>query len=341
MHANTSNDIHPTPFRYLDAQYVHEKYARPSVQTDGGHRGDSVPVCVPVLDARPTRPTQPLLIAQQLDSQGHCLVDFTASEMKDVAPLRIKAMEHDRSLQQSYFSVCERLALRATGASFARAFNFTLRDSRIKGIHTKPTNDNSARGPVNDVHTDYTDQSPGVHSIRQLLYTKMKLGSEVRFCLYNVWRNISEHPIETWPLAVCNATSVKPHELIERISPENNNVIHNVLPNASTHEWRYYSKMQKNECLVFKQYDTDQKRARFVPHTAFDLVNSKQHGERGHTRSGAEVPPRESCEVRVLLVFDEEGVYRNQLQQAAAASHGTYQSRVAAADSAGGSKSKL
>ena len=79
--------------------------------------------------------------------------------------------------------MCESLALRATGASYARAFDFTLRDSRIKGVHTKPGGDNSARGPVNGVHTDYTDNSPGVQSIKHLLYNKMGLGKDVRFSL--------------------------------------------------------------------------------------------------------------------------------------------------------------
>ena len=149
----------------------------------------------------------------------------------------MKAMEHNPQLQKTYFSMCESLALRATGASYARAFDFTLRDSRIKGVHTKPGGDNSARGPVNGVHTDYTNNSPGVQSIKHLLYNKMGLGKDVQFSLINVWRNISDKgPIQTWPLAVCDADSVDPSELIERITPENNNVIYNLLPNPNRHQ---------------------------------------------------------------------------------------------------------
>lgn len=301
-------NIPPTPFRYLNHKYKHQKVAARSVYTDGGHRGDSIPVNVPVIDARFTRPTIPLEITQQLDHLGHCLVDFNSSEWQDVKTLNISAMEHDVQLQQSYYSACERCVLRATGATYARAFNFTLRDSRIKGVHTKPSGDNSARGPVNDVHTDYTPNAPGVKAITELVRKKMNLGEDVRFALFNVWRNVSTEPIQTWPLAVCNANSIHPNELIERISPENNNVIHNVLPNSKQHEWRYYSRMTNQECLIFKQYDTNTDNlSRFTPHTAFDLLAATQSNINGDVddQIRLSVPPRESCEVRVLVIFDD------------------------------------
>ena len=315
-------DVPPTPFRYLNALYINEKIAAPSVNTNGGHRADSIPVPVPVHDARPTRPFHPKQIADNLQRHGHSLIDFTPQEWNTVEQVNMKAMEHNPQLQKTYFSMCESLALRATGASYARAFDFTLRDSRIKGVHTKPGGDNSARGPVNGVHTDYTNNSPGVQSIKHLLYNKMGLGKDVQFSLINVWRNISDKgPIQTWPLAVCDADSVDPSELIERITPENNNVIYNLLPNPNRHQWRYYSNMHKNECLVFKQYDTNTKTARFTPHTAFDVLSALGQTTTATTAAADnhnnKVPPRESCEVRVLLVFDDEGRYYKHLQRTA------------------------
>ena len=355
-------DCPPTPFRYLDKQFVHEKYAAAAANVDGGHRLDSIPILVPVLDARPNRPpsTNVSALRQQLENQGHTLVDFSPNEWRDVVSLDISAMEHDVNLQQKYFSACERLCLRTTGASYARAFNFTLRDSRIKGVHTKPSGDNSARGPVNDVHTDYTDDSPGVKSIQSLLYDKMQLPKSVRFSLFNVWRSVSSKgPIQTWPLAVCNADSVNPSDLIARISPENNNVIHNVLPRKS-HQWRYYSNMCTHECLVFKQYDTEiHLKSRFTPHTAFDLLaaNARRGGmsnDGGDVNSVVDennsVPPRESCEVRVLVVYDEQDMHEHFLKRAALKGRGTWRrsegddintSEVRGGDGGGGGASRL
>ena len=325
-----------TPFRYLDKKYVDEKYAAHSVRTEGGHRGDSIPVSVSVLDARPGRATDAVSMRNQLNNQGHCLVDFNEDEWNFVNTIDISAMEHDEFLQKQYYSACEQLALRATGGSFARAFNFTLRDSRIKGIHTKPSGDNSPRGPVNDVHTDYTDQAPSVLAIKHLVRNKMKLGPNVRFALFNVWRSVSTVPIETWPLAVLNANTVESSDLVARITPENDNVIYNVLPNPSQHQWRYYSKMMRNECLVFKQYDTDETNvSRFTPHTAFDIVEAFGTKEKARNL----IPPRESCEVRVLVIYNDNDDVDNDsndddesvgkiLAQTAAMTNGTYRKRT-------------
>ena len=79
-------DCPPTPFRYLDKQFVHEKYAAAAAAVDGGHRLDSIPILVPVLDARPQRPpsTNVPALRQQLENQGHTLVDFSPNEWRDV-----------------------------------------------------------------------------------------------------------------------------------------------------------------------------------------------------------------------------------------------------------------
>jgi hypothetical protein len=50
--------------------------------------------------------------------------------------------------------------------------------------------------------------------------------------------------------------------------------------------------MQPAEALVFKQYDSDVRAPRFVPHAAFD-----------HPDTPAQAPLRESIEARVLVVF--------------------------------------
>jgi hypothetical protein len=52
----------------------------------------------------------------------------------------------------------------------------------------------------------------------------------------NCWKSIGKDPVAQWPMAVCDASSVKEGDLIPRTSPENGNTIYNVLP-SSNHAW--------------------------------------------------------------------------------------------------------
>jgi hypothetical protein len=55
--------------------------------------------------------------------------------------------------------------------------------------------------------------------------------------------------------------------------------------------WYYFSDMQPDEVAVFKQWDTDGRRARWVPHSAFDDPTSRP-----------DPVPRASIEVRALAI---------------------------------------
>eukprot|EP00756_Hemistasia_phaeocysticola_P055218 Hpha_TRINITY_DN31136_c0_g1::TRINITY_DN31136_c0_g1_i1::g.33041::m.33041 len=318
-------DVASCDMRYLDRAYVGATHAAHSVyDAEGGHRGDSVAVPVPVFDARPKRvPASGVKAA--LDTTGFALVDFTPEEwapLADLAPEVYFAHGADTRAKQLYLPQTERLVLRATGASYSYAFNLTTRSSRIRGVHTRAVGDNTPRGPVNDVHTDYTPNSPGVRQLGELLARRGMEGA--KFSVVNVWRNIAAEPVQTWPLAVCDASTVAPEDLIARITPENNNVVHNLLPNTA-HRWYYFSEMKRNECLLFKQWDTDPSRARFTPHTGFDLLRSLRRGQ-----SQAAVPPRESCEARVLCVFDDaSGTYSDAIEKAARRSGTAAKNRLA------------
>lgn len=62
---------------------------------------------------------------------------------------------------------------------------------------------------------------------------------------------------------------------------------------SNRHRW-YYSAMNLNEVLVFKQYDSlINSVSRFTPHVAFD-----------HPDATEAAPLRESIEVRCLAIFD-------------------------------------
>jgi hypothetical protein len=118
-----------------------------------------------------------------------------------------------------------------------------------------------------------------------------------RFVHYNVWRVISPPPQDV-PLAVCDARSVQPADLIladaifdspdqPEWSFEGLVVAHN-----SAHRWCWFPDMSRDEALVFKTHDSDPARAHCVPHVAFD-----------NPRCPADAAPRISLEMRALALW--------------------------------------
>jgi hypothetical protein len=118
-----------------------------------------------------------------------------------------------------------------------------------------------------------------------------------RHAHFNVWRAISAPPQDV-PLAVCDARSVDPDDLIvadaifdEAGKPEWSFegwvVAHN-----PTHRWHWFSDMNRDEALIFKTNDSDPAFARCVPHVAFD-----------HPTCPADAPPRASIEMRAIAFW--------------------------------------
>jgi hypothetical protein len=59
------------------------------------------------------------------------------------------------------------------------------------------------------------------------------------------------------------------------------------------HHWNWFPRMQRNEALVFKCYDSEKDgRARFTAHASFD-----------DPATPADAPRRESIEVRTLVFW--------------------------------------
>jgi len=111
--------------------------------------------------------------------------------------------------------------------------------------------------------------------------------------IFNVWRPI-RGPVQSIPLAVCDARSVRADELVatDLDYGDRTGEIYQVTFNPE-HRWYYFPHMEAEEALVFKCYDSmDDGRARFTPHTAFD-----------DPRTPPDAPDRESIELRCLSFF--------------------------------------
>ena len=114
-----------------------------------------------------------------------------------------------------------------------------------------------------------------------------------RFAIVQVWRPI-RHPVETFPLAICDAQSLAPAGLVvsERRYPGRIGQTYAITHNPA-HRWYWFPRMRREEALVFKVYDSIKEGvARWTAHTAFDDPTSPP---------GAR--PRESIEIRTLALF--------------------------------------
>ncbi|MGQ0532666.1 MAG: CmcJ/NvfI family oxidoreductase [Caulobacteraceae bacterium] len=148
------------------------------------------------------------------------------------------------------------------------------------------------RQPSTRAHVDYTAKS-GPRRVRDLLGQEADALLKRRAAFVNVWRAV-RHPASDWPLALCDARSIAPTELIatDIVYGDRVGEIYGVTF-SPRQRWFYYPDMQLDEALLIKCYDSDPHVAQFTPHTAFE-----------NSLTPPDSPPRESIEFRTIAFFD-------------------------------------
>ncbi len=190
-------------------------------------------------------------------------------------------------LKETYYPEVAELIRQVSGARRVVVFDHTLRSGDEAEREAK-----LLREPVLQAHNDYTEWS-GPNRVREVLPDEADRLLEGRFAIIQAWRAISQ-PIESNPLAIADARSVAPQDLLiaERRYPHRIGQTYR-LKYSPAHRWYYFPRMRRDEALVFKVYDSAKDgRARFTPHTSFDDPA---------TPPGA--PPRQSIEARALAFF--------------------------------------
>ena len=209
--------------------------AKRSVYEPGSKRADSKSFPVAMYDGRLICRRECARSAQKcLETKGFALVQMTGREHKLATQFDIKRLETEPALRTTYFKSVEASVQRVTNATYVRGFNFVLRNTEIVGVHTKPIGDNSARGPVNDVHCDFAHNRAA--AVRDVHRVQQNLGlGDCRLTLINCWRNTRENePVLKWPMAVCDTSSVLcDRDLVPRVTPENDH-IYGILYHKST-----------------------------------------------------------------------------------------------------------
>ncbi len=197
----------------------------------------------------------------------------------------------DDAVENVYDREIEALLKRATGADRVVVFDHTRRSDRPDGA----ANRDGLRGPADRVHVDYTVASGPIRAADVLGADVLDrvLGAGGHIVQLNVWRPITG-PVARTPLALADAASIGPAQLVatDQVFPDRVGEIYH-LAHAPSQRWYYAPLMTPDEVLLIKGWDSlDDGRARFTPHSAFDLADSE------------EAPPRESIELRALVVIE-------------------------------------
>jgi hypothetical protein len=193
----------------------------------------------------------------------------------------------EAEVRQVYYAEMEALVKAESGASRVVVFDHTLRTADDALREARKT-----REVVLRVHNDYTEWS-GPQRVRDLLPDEADDLLRRRFAIIQVWRPI-RHPVETFPLAICDARSLSPENLVvsERRYPHRIGQTYAITYNPQ-HAWYWFPRMQRDEALVFKVYDSlIDGCARWTAHTAFQDPTSPPNAR-----------PRESIEIRTLAFF--------------------------------------
>ena len=176
-----------------------------------------------------------------------------------------------------------------SGASDVLVFDHTLRvsdENLQKAMDARPT--------VKGVHNDYTETS-APRRLREIVGdAEAERRFTKRWAIIQVWRPI-RGDVMMDPLGICDGRSIprKGFIRVERRYKDRTGEVYHIAHNPA-HEWFWFPRMTRNEALVFKVFDSDERvPSRFTAHSAFD-----------DPATPANAPSRESIETRCFAFFE-------------------------------------
>ena len=231
-----------------------------------------------------------------------------------------------------YYPQCVEIVRAFTGGQVF-AFDHNVRSAVGKQAKQRIAGGQQVQGPAQIVHGDYTltsapqrlrdltkppktnDTLRGVvlqegQSLIRPDEAARVLAEGGRFAIINVWRNIAKEPVFTHPLALCDAQSVHPEDLVVFEIQYQDRIGENYFAKHSPrHQWYYYPQIARDEALLIKQWDSAGPLARsqgvkgdasdpqapctFSFHTAFEDPSTPP-----------DAPDRWSIETRCFVLYD-------------------------------------
>ena len=239
-----------------------------------------------------------------------------------------------KEVVDQYYPICCELLKNHLGEGVkVYAFDHNVRSS---GVKRELENGNGAlvQEPLGVVHADYTlvsapkrleqlAQPPKTNDVhRQFLRegetlidpieVQQALKGTRRFAMANVWRSIDrQSPVLQRPLACMDAN----HTVIERLRKFSiiyaDRVGENYLAvNHAQQRWFYFPEMTHNEAMLLKQWDSYGTLAKGTTEEDF-LSTFALHSAFVDPSSPIDAPPRESIEVRCVILYPETKVDDN------------------------------
>ena len=218
-------------------------------------------------------------------------------------PSAVRNFWDEDELRAVYYGEAEELARAVAGAQSARVFDHTL---RRRAPHRPPLDGVGGsfavvREPVARVHVDYTPASAEMRLRQVYGPEEAERRLRRRYAIVGLWRPTGAQPLHDAPLAVCDARSVQPGDLVPNRLVYRDRVGETYIGRyRPTHRWHWFPHQRRDEVIVFKHFDSaaglasGSPTAAAAPHTAF---------EDPATPCGA--PPRESVELRAFVFFAE------------------------------------
>lgn len=233
---------------------------------------------------------------------------------------------------EKYYPECEKLlteALAEEGKTFTvRAFDHNVRSTQ-SGREMKNSSGGTVQTPVAVVHGDYTKVSaprriqdlalpPKVNDIMRgrlggddasLLNqdeVQEAIEGKRRYALINVWRNVrKDEPVLQYPLVCVDASTAKFDDLRTFQIHYSDRIGENYFCTAGQgqHHWFYYPKMQFDEAILIKQWDSDGGIAKGLDMDQEGVSTFAIHSSLLDPTASADVQ-RESIEVRCCVIWD-------------------------------------
>lgn len=253
-----------------------------------------------------------------LDTNGFALVE-------DVP--KVIDFYNEMSICKEYYPACNELVKRVTGAKKVISFYHTVRsdESMVAAARKRIKQGFRVEKPAESVHNDYseacaarqvrilTKPPPLWPDPRPLLGSAPLLPAAEadeylrggkRWQIVNVWRNISQEPVQRSPLALLDGPSCSNDDLVTFQARAGRKLKEYYFAAYSEkHEWYYFPEVRREEAIIVKTWDSAGELfvsknwseatvpTTFCLHTAFDIT------------APPEAPPRESMEVRAVALF--------------------------------------
>ena len=200
-------------------------------------------------------------------------------------PTKVRNLYDEAEVKRVYYPEVLDLVKRLNGAAKVIAFGEVTRSD------SKQTRD--GRQPAYGAHVDYGDVTVRQFAQDILGHEEAAHWLSMRYVLMNLWRPIA--PVCRTPLALCDASTVVRADLNDSeirggLNDPNRGSLYGFnLSHNPHHRWYYAPRMQPDELLAFKLFDSDGSRVQWTGHTAFD-----------DPTAAPDAPARESIEIRTI-----------------------------------------